>query len=71
MKWIPYSGTLERFEDDGLFQPGTVLFIEGQGRVVIGDVNERGGECDCCDRFAFERRKLTVVKYAVIPLPED
>lgn len=49
--WVVYGKTWEEFRLDKLNKPWLIVEVNGRerkGELLIGDVNEQGGQCDCC-----------------------
>jgi hypothetical protein len=65
-KWVQFGKTWKEFKKQKLVRPGTVVEIDHQKgiqQLLIGHVNELGGECDCC--YAFTKDAI-VYRYRVI-----
>jgi hypothetical protein len=49
--WIEYGKDFLQFIHEGLSKPG--VLVQAKGRTfLIGDVNQVGGGCACCDDIA-------------------
>ena len=47
--WIDWGGSYAALSDAGLAVPG-VMIKTGEGKeLLIGNVNDQGGFCDCCN----------------------
>jgi hypothetical protein len=65
--WIEYGKTWEQFKKDSLNNSGTVVRVK-QGEadaetLLIGDMNESGGACECC---GWVNASATVLAYKVL-----
>jgi len=45
--WIEYGKTFGEFDDEGLSNAGTAIYV-GDEKLLIGNINEAGGVCMCC-----------------------
>lgn len=64
MNWINYGKTFKEFRHEGLAKPGVIVELEDTEpeQLLIGDINELGGVCDCCD--VGDGSKVT--RYAIV-----
>lgn len=61
--WIDYGKTWKEFWKEGLNKPGTLIDAESYTE-LIGDINTKGGGCDCCgtsDKTIVKRYKVVWV----------
>lgn len=56
------------FTGRGLAQPGTLIEMADGSRFLIGDINQKGGDCDDCLAFLYDE---IVARYKVVVKPED
>lgn len=68
-EWIAYNKPWREFHDADLATVGTVVII-GEAEILIGEMNESGGVCDCCRHEALDAPKnkvAIVLKYKPPP----
>lgn len=68
MNWVEYGKGFGEMRDADLAKPGVVIELAGSGgedtcQLLIGDINELGGICDCCRDVS---RSEVVLRYAVV-----
>lgn len=63
MDWIDYGKSWRKFCGANLNVPGTRVVIDGE-TLVIGDINEQGGCCDCCCSYSGNMKDEVVERYA-------
>jgi len=69
-EWIYVDMDWDGFCDHGFNKPGVLIeFIDDIDTAhikLIGDINELGGECDCCKQI---KREHQVTRYKVVWTP--
>jgi hypothetical protein len=64
--WKDYEG--ECFLHSGLCQAGTIIEADNGNTYLIGDINEEGGTCKCCNAFTMD----TIIKrYKILNREEE
>jgi hypothetical protein len=59
MDWIEYGKTWSDFWNENLNNAGTKIVVDDR-ELLIGDINELGGCCDCCRGV---QRDAVITKY--------
>lgn len=62
--WIEYGKSWKDFADDQLNNSGTVIECDDGATLLIGNINELSGVCDCCAEFT--HGNTIIVRYKVV-----